>query len=178
MSGSGGVPVLRSEEHEHARGARITARTAWRLHCRMTSSTPSHVTLTLSAQDIATDSFKAITDVSAFLGLRPYRFELRKVFHVWGVGVIGRGLFPLPDDGHGLLSVKVRYDQMQEFVSFHIGNAEDGHWQVLTGRTTKAAGEETVLKLLEHFKNLRALPSEEELLASLKAFGFGKPVAD
>lgn len=144
----------------------------------MTSSTPSHVTLTLSAQDIATDSFKAITDVSAFLGLRPYRFESRKVFHVWGVGVIGRGLFPLPDDGHGLLSVKVRYDQMQEFVSFHIGNAEDGHWQVLTGRTTKAAGEETVLKLLEHFKDLRALPLEEELLASLKAFGFGKPVTD
>ncbi|ULH15516.1 hypothetical protein MF271_16635 [Deinococcus sp. KNUC1210] len=48
----------------------------------MTSSMPSHVALTLSAQDIATDSFKAIADVSAFLGLRIYRFESRKVLHV------------------------------------------------------------------------------------------------
>ncbi|WP_407542620.1 hypothetical protein Q0M94_21070 (plasmid) [Deinococcus radiomollis] len=144
----------------------------------MTSSTTSHVTLTLSAQDIATDSFKAITDISAFLGLRLYRFESRKVLHVWGVGVIGRGLFPLSDDGHGLLSVKVRFDQMQEIVSFHIGNADDGHWQVVTGRTTKAAGEATVLKLLDQFKDLRALPAEKEVLASLKAFGFGNPVAN
>ena len=134
------------------------------------------MTLTLSAQDIATDSFRAISDVAAFLGLRPYRFESRKVFHVWGVGVIGRGLFSLPDEGHGLLSVKVRFDQMQECVSFHLGNAEDGHWQVVTGRVTKAHGEETVLKLLEHFRDLRALPAEEELLASLGAFGFGTPV--
>ncbi len=109
--------------------------------------------------------------------LAAVQVRVSKVFHVWSVGVIGRGLFPLPDDGHGLLSIKVRYDQMQELVSFHIGNAEDGHWQVLTGRTTKAAGEETVLKLFEHFKDLRTLPSEESL-AALKPFGFGKPVAD
>jgi len=140
----------------------------------MTSNAPA--SLTLSAQDLATDSFKAITDVSAFLGLRLYRFESRKVFHVWAVGVISRGLFQLPDEGYGLLSIKVRYDQLQEFVSFHIGNAEDGHWQVLTDRTTKALGEETVLKLTEQFRDLRALPSEEELIAALKPFGFGDPV--
>ena len=163
-------------EHERTAAERAFFGTAWPVHCRMTSSTPSHVTLSLSAQDIATDSFKAITDVSAFLGLRPYRFESRKIFHVWGVGVVGCGLFTLPDDGHRLLSVKIRYDQMQELVSFHIGNAGDGHWQVVTGRTSKAAGEETVLHILEHFEDLRALPSEEELLASLRAFGFGDPV--
>ncbi|MGY2896991.1 hypothetical protein [Deinococcus sp. UYEF24] len=144
----------------------------------MTSSTPSHVTLALSAQDIATDSFQAISDVSAFLGLRLYRFESRKVSQVWCVGVIGRGLFPLPDHGHGLLSVKVRFDQLLGCVSFHLGNADDGHWQVVTGRITKVQGEEAVLKIYEHFKDLKALPSEEELLAGLRPFGFSDPVVD
>jgi len=144
----------------------------------MTSGTPSSASLTLSAQDIATDSFKAITDVSAFLGLRLYRFESRKVLQVWVVGVLGRGLFPLPDHGYGLLSVKIRFDQLHDCVSFHLGNAEDGHWQVVTGRVTKTQGEETVLKLHGHFRDLRALPSEEDLLAALRPFGFGTPVTD
>ncbi len=166
-----------TDEHERI-GPHVVRSAARPVHCRMTSSIPGPVILSLSAQDIATDSFKAITDVSAFLGLRTYRFESRKVVHVWGVGVVGRGQFPLNDEGQGLLSVKLRYDGLQELVSFHVGNAEDGHWQVVTGRLQKVQGEETVLKLLELFRDLRALPGEEELLATLQPFGFGRPVED